>query len=320
MSSDVPICTVGIDVSKDSLDLAVRPSGEHWSILRDPQLFPAMIEKLTQLTPVRIVVEATGGLETIVVTSMAAAGLPVCVINPRQARDFAKATGQLAKTDRVDANLLAHFGEALQPPLRELPSTQTQLFEALLTRRRQLIQMRTAEKNRLAMNGQPRKISKDLEAHIAWLNKRISQCDDELKTSLQASPVWLVNDRLLRSVPGIGEVVSRTLLGELPELGRLSDKQIAALVGVAPFARDSGGRHGKRHIRGGRSSVRSALYMATLSAIRRNYRIRSFYERLLSVGKQKRVALTACMRKLLVILNAIIKQQKPWRDYALLNA
>ena len=320
MANVVPSCTVGIDVSKDSLDLAIRPSGEHWSIDHDPRQFPALIEKLIQLGPARIVLEATGGLETLVVTNLAAAGLPVCVINPRQARDFAKATGQLAKTDQVDAHLLAHFGEALQPKLRELPSKQAQLFEALLTRRRQLIQMRTAEKNRLAMTGHPRKVSKDLEAHIAWLTKRISQCDDELKTALQSSPVWLANDRLLRSVPGIGEVVSRTLLAELPELGRLTDKQIAALVGVAPFACDSGGRHGKRHIRGGRSSVRSVLYMATLSAIRRNYRIRSFYERLLVAGKLKRVALTACMRKLLVILNAIIKQQKPWRDYTLVNA
>jgi len=320
MSSIVPICTVGIDVSKDSLKLAVRPSGEHWSINHDAQQFPGLIEKLTQLAPSRIVLEATGGLETLVATHLAAARLPVCVINPRQARDFAKATGQLAKTDRVDAHLLAHFGEALQPELRELPSTQTQLFEALLTRRRQLVQMRTAEKNRLSISGHPRKIVKDLEAHIGWLDRRIRQCDDELKSALQASPVWRANDRLLRSVPGIGQVVSRTLLAELPELGQLSDKQIAALAGVAPFACDSGGWHGKRHIRGGRSSVRSALYMATLSAIRSNYRIRSFYERLLAAGKQKRVALTACMRKLLVILNAIVKQQKPWRDYTLLNA
>lgn len=320
MSNDVTICTVGIDVSKDSLDIAVRPSGEYWSIKHDPQQFPALIEKLTHLAPTRIVLEATGGLETLAATHLAAAGLPVCVINPRQARDFAKASGQLAKTDKVDAHGLAHFGEALQPQLRKLPSTQTQLFEALLTRRRQLVQMRTAEKNRLTMTGHHRKIAKDLEAHIAWLNKRITQCDDELKSALQASPVWLANDRLLRSVPGIGPVVSQTLLAELPELGRLNDKKIAALVGVAPFACDSGGRHGKRHIRAGRSSVRSVLYMATLSAIRRNYRIRTFYERLLVAGKPKKVALTACMHKLLVILNAIIKQQQPWREYTLLNA
>lgn len=320
MSNVTPICTVGIDVSKDSLDIAVRPSGEHWTINHDPNEFPALIAKLIKLAPSRIILEATGGLETLIATNLAASALPVCVINPRQARDFAKATGKLAKTDRVDANLLAHFGEALQPQLRELPSTEAQLFEALLTRRRQLVQMRTAEKNRLSMIGHPRKIAKDLEAHIAWLDKRITQCDDELKTALQSSPSWLANDRLLQSVPGIGKVVSRTLLAELPELGRLTDKQIAALVGVAPFACDSGGRHGKRHIRGGRSSVRSVLYMATLSATRSNYRIRSFYERLLAAGKEKRVALTACMRKLLVILNAIIKQQEPWRDYTLLNA
>jgi transposase len=320
MSNIVPICFVGIDVSKDSLDLAVRPSGEHWSIKHDPQQFPALVEKLTELAPTRIVLEATGGLETLVATHLAAAGLPVCVVNPRQARDFAKASGQLAKTDAVDAHLLAHFGEALQPPLRDLPSAEAQLFEALLTRRRQLVQMRTAEKNRLAATNHPRKITKDIEAHIAWLDKRISQSDDELKSALQASPVWRTNDQLLRSVPGIGQVVSRTLLAELPELGRLSDKQIVALVGLAPYPNDSGGRRGKRHIRGGRTSVRSALYMATLSAIRTNYRIRSFYERLLAAGKEKKVAITACMRKLLVILNAIVKQQQAWRTYTLLNA
>jgi transposase len=320
MSKIDAICFVGIDVSKDLLEIAVRPSGEQWSIENDPLQFPALVEKLTELAPSRIILEATGGLETLVASDLGAAGLPVCVINPRQARDFAKATGQLAKTDGVDADVLAHFGEALQPPLRELRSTETQLLEALLTRRRQLVQMRTAEKNRLSGTNHPRKIIKDLEAHIAWLDKRISQCDDELKTALQASPIWRTNDQLLRSVPGIGKVVSRTLIAELPELGKLSDKQITALVGLAPYANDSGGRRGQRHIRGGRNTVRSALYMATLSAIRRNYRIRSFYERLLFVGKPKKVAITACMRKLLVILNAIIKQQQPWRDYTLLNA
>jgi transposase len=320
MSKIDAICFVGIDVSKDLLEIAVRPSGEQWSIKNDPLQFPALIERLTELAPSRIILEATGGLETLVASHLGAAGLPVCVINPRQARDFAKATGQLAKTDGVDADVLAHFGEALQPPLRELRSTETQLLEALLTRRRQLVQMRTAEKNRLSGTNHPRKIIKDLEAHIAWLDKRISQCDDELKTALQESPIWRTNDQLLRSVPGVGQVVSRTLIAELPELGKLSDKQITALVGLAPYANDSGGRRGQRHIRGGRNTVRSALYMATLSAIRRNDRIRSFYERLLSAGKPKKVAITACMRKLLVILNAIIKQQQPWRDYTLLNA
>jgi transposase len=320
MSKIDAICFVGIDVSKDLLEMAVRPSGEKWSIKNNPLEFPALVERLTELAPSRIILEATGGLETLVASHLGAAGLPVCVINPRQARDFAKASGQLAKTDGVDADVLAHFGEALQPPLRELRSTETQLLEALLTRRRQLVQMRTAEKNRLSGMNHPRKIIKDLEAHIAWLDKRISQCDDELKTALQASPIWRTNDQLLRSVPGIGQVVSRTLITELPELGKLSDKQITALVGLAPYANDSGSRCGQRHIRGGRNTVRSALYMATLSAIRSNYRIRSFYERLLSAGKPKKVAITACMRKLLVILNAIIKQQQPWRDYTLLNA
>lgn len=320
MSNNTPICFVGIDVSKDSLEIAVRPSGEHWSIKNDPQHFPALVEKLAELAASRIVLEATGGLETLVATHLAAAGLPACVINPRQARDFAKAAGQLAKTDGVDADLLAYFGEALKPPLRDLPSTEAQLFEALLTRRQQLVHIRTAEKNRLTSPGHPREIVKDLKAHIAWLDKRISRCDDELKTALQASPVWRTNDQLLRSVPGIGQVVSMTLLGELPELGRLSDKRIAALVGLAPFACDSGTWHGKRHIRAGRKSVRSALYMATLSAIRSNFRIRAFYQRLLAAGKEKKVALTACMRKLLVILNAIVKQQLAWRNFTLRDA
>jgi len=320
MSKIDAICFVGIDVSKDLLEIAVRPSGEQWSIENDPLQFPALVERLTELTPSRIILEATGGLETLVASHLGAAGLPVCVINPRQARDFAKASGQRAKTDVVDADGLAHFGEALKPPLRQLPSTETQLLEALLTRRRQLVQMRTAEKNRLSGTNHPRKIIKDLQAHIAWLDKRISQCDDELKTALKASPIWRTNDQLLRSVPGIGQVVSRTLIAELPELGKLSDKQITALVGLAPYANDSGGRRGPRHIRGGRNTVRSALYMATLSAIRSNYRIRTFYQRLLTAGKPKKVALTACMRKLLVILNAIIKQQQPWRRYTLLNA
>ena len=320
MSKIDAICFVGIDVSKDLLEIAVRPSGEQWSIENDPLQFPALVERLTELTPSRIILEATGGLETLVASHLGAAGLPVCVINPRQARDFAKASGQRAKTDVVDADGLAHFGEALKPPLRQLPSTETQLLEALLTRRRQLVQMRTAEKNRLSGTNHPRKIIKDLQAHIAWLDKRISQCDDELKTALKASPIWRTNDQLLRSVPGIGQVVSRTLIAELPELGKLSDKQITALVGLAPYENDSGGRPGPRHIRGGRNTVRSALYMATLSAIRSNYRIRTFYQRLLTAGKPKKVALTACMRKLLVILNAIIKQQQPWRRYTLLNA
>jgi transposase len=320
MSNINAICFVGIDVSKDLLEIAVRPTGERWTMKHDPLHFPDLVKRLTELAPSRIILEATGGLETLVASHLAAVGLPVCVINPRQARDFAKAAGQLAKTDVVDADVLAHFGEALLPPLRELRSAEAQLFEALLTRRRQLVQMRTAEKNRLSGTNHPRKIIKDLEAHIAWLNKRISQCDDELKTALQASPIWRTNDQLLRSVPGIGQAVSRTLIGDLPELGKLSDKRISALVGLAPYANDSGGRRGPRHIRGGRNTVRSALYMATLSAIRHNYRIRSFYQRLLAAGKPKKVALTACMRKLLVILNAIIKQQQPWRDYTLFNA
>lgn len=304
---------VGIDVAKDTLEIAARPDHEQWSSPNRVDAFPALIAKLQQLAPARIILEATGGWEAPLASHLAAAGLPVVVINPRQARDFAKATGKLTKTDQVDARGLAHFGEAVKPPVRALPDEQTQALAALLTRRRQLVDMLVAEKNRLVTVQHRPNLQRDVSAHIKWLEKRIAQLDEDLRQQLEQSTVWRVNDELLQSVPGVGEVTARTLLSQLPELGTLADKQIAALVGVAPHACDSGQHKGPAHIRGGRRNVRSVLYMATLTATRCNPVIKAFYQRLLAKGKLKKVALTACMHKLLVILNAMIKKQKAWR-------
>lgn len=303
---------VGIDVSKNTLEIAARPDNEQWSINNRLEAFPTLIDDLKRIAPERIILEATGGWEVPLANHLAAAGLPVVVINPRQARDFAKATGKMTKTDKVDAMVLAHFGEAVKPQVRLLPDEQTQAMTALITRRRQLVDMLVAEKNRLVTVQHRPPLKRDLEAHIKWLEKRIDQFDDDLRQQLEKSEVWRVNDQLLQSVPGIGDVASRTLLSQLPELGILSDKEIAALVGVAPHAYDSGVRKGQAHIRGGRSVVRSVLYMATLTAIRFNPVIKAFYQHLLAKGKLKKVALTACMRKLLVILNSMIRKQKPW--------
>ena len=303
---------VGIDVAKDTLEIAVRPDNEQWSTNNRIEDFPALIEKLQQIAPERIIIESTGGWEAPLANHLAAAGLPVIIVNPRQARDFAKATGKLTKTDKVNAGVLAHFGEAVKPQVRPLPDEQTQALAALLTRRRQLVEMLAAEKNRLVTVQHRPALKRDVEAHIKWLEKRIGQLDDDLREQLEKSAVWRANDQLLQSVPGIGEVTSRTLLLQLPELGALSDKEIAALVGVAPHAFDSGKRKGQAHIRGGRANVRSILYMAALTATRFNPVIKAFYQRLLAKGKAKKVALTACMRKLLVILNSMIRKQKSW--------
>lgn len=307
------ITAIGIDISKDHLDVFVRPTGENWRTPYTPDEMPGLIARLQALAPEHIVLEATGGLEVLLATQIAAAGLPVVVINPRQARDFAKATGQLAKTDRVDARVLAHFGEALQPEVRPLPDEQTRALQALLTRRRQLVDMLVAEKNRHAALTRQPKLQKGVAEHIAWLNQRIADLDNELKAQLEQSPVFCQNNRLLQSVPSVGDVTSRTLLAYLPELGTLTHKQIGALVGVVPFARQSGQWQGEAHIRGGRSEVRTVLYMATLSAIRFNPTIKTFYQRLLAKGKKKKVALTACMHKLLIILNAIVRHKEEWK-------
>ena len=304
---------IGIDVAKDQLDIHARPTGETWRVAHTPDQFPALIARFKELDAERIVIEATGGLEVLLATQLAAAGLPVVVINPRQARDFAKAAGQLAKTDQVDARVLAHFGEALQPPVRPLPDEETRALEALLTRRRQLVDMLVAEKNRHAALSRRPELQENVAEHITWLNRHIADLDDQLKQQIERSPIFCREDRLLQSVPGIGDVSSRTMLACLPEIGKLTDKQIGALVGVVPFARQSGRWQGEAHIRGGRSEVRTVLYMATLSAIRCNPTIKTFYQHLLAKGKKKKVALTACMHKLLTILNAIVRHQEEWR-------
>lgn len=311
---------VGIDVSKDTLDIAIRPTNEQFTIANSVGELAALSKRLQALSVARIVVEASGGYEVLLVTHLAAAGLPVVRVNPRQARHFAQATNQLAKTDRVDARLLAQLGEQLQPQLRPLPSAEQQEFDALLTRRRQLVDMLVAEKNRRQQVAHLKRLAKQIDAHIKWLEKRLQQSDKQLRETVEKSPVWQVNDRLLQGVPGIGEVTARTLLAALPELGKLSNKQIAALVGVAPYARESGAWRGARRIRGGRAPVRAVLYMATVSATRYNPVIKAFYARLVQAGKKKKVALVACMRKLLTILNTIIKEQKEWREPAKIGA
>ena len=307
--SDVP-CFVGIDVAKAQWDIAVRPSGERWAVPNDAGGAVTLVERLQVLHPALIVLEATGGLERVATAALATAGLPVVVVNPRQARDFARATGQLAKTDALDARALAHFADVIRPTPRPLPDAQTQELRALLGRRQQLIVMRTAEQNRLA--GTSERLQTDIKAHITWLNERLVTLDDDIETFLRASPLWRENDDLLQSAPGIGPVCARTLVLELPELGTLTRQQIAALVGVAPLNCDSGTLRGRRTIWGGRAHVRTVLYMGTLVATRYNPRIKAFYERLLAAGKVKKVALTACMQKFLTILNAMLKHRTPW--------
>lgn len=303
-------CFVGIDVAKAQLDIAMRPSGERWAIANDDLGITALVVRLQAVQPTLIVLEATGGYQRAVVAALAAAALPVVVVNPRQVRDFAKATGQLAKTDALDARAVAHFAEAVRPTPRPLPDTQTEELRALVARRRQLIAMRTAEHNRLGRASG--RLWADIQAHILWLNQRLGALDDDVDTLLHASPVWRERDELYRSVPGIGPVCARTLVLDLPELGTLSRQRIAALVGVAPFNRDSGTLRGRRTIWGGRAAVRATLYMSVLVAVRHNPVLKAFYERLCAAGKAKKVALTACMRKLLTILNAMVKQQTPW--------
>ena len=301
---------VGIDVSKAQLDMALRPEGR-FSASNDEAGYTQILERLRGVSPTLVVLEATGGLEIPITGILAAAGVPVAVVNPRQVRDLAKATGRLAKTDALDAQTLAHFAEVLRPTLRLLPDEQTQALAAILARRRQLVEMLTAEKNRLSSAHKP--VRKSLRTHIAWLERELSHTDRDLAHAIRESPVWREKDDLLQSVPGIGPVVTSTLLANLPELGTLTGKQIAALVGVAPMNRDSGTWRGKRTVWGGRAQVRAILYMSALVATRFNPVIRVFYQRLCAAGKAKKVALTACMRKLLIILNAMMKHRTPWR-------
>lgn len=305
-----PAVFVGIDVAKATLDIAVRPSGERWQVSNDDAALKTLVPRLAAGAPTLIVLEATGGFERAVVAALAAAGLPVVVANPRQVRDFARATGQLAKTDAIDAQVLALFAERVRPAPRPLPDAAAQALDALLTRRRQLLEMLVAEKNRLGLARPP--VRKGITQHIRWLERQLGDVDAELDTLIEQSPVWRATDDLLRSVPGVGPILSRTLLGELPELGRLNRKQIAALVGVAPLACDSGTLRGRRMVWGGRAPVRTVLYMSALVAARCNPVIRRFYQRLRAAGKPAKVALTACMRKLLTILNAMVRTNTPW--------
>lgn len=301
---------VGVDVSKVRLDVAVRPTGEEWSVGNEPDGIGELVTRLQRMTPVAVLLEATGGLELPVAAALATAGLAVAVVNPRQVRDFARATGKLAKTDRLDAQILAQFAEAVRPAPRSLPDAEAQALEALLSRRRQVVAMLTAEKNRL-QTARPM-VRGDIREHIAWLEKSLAKLDADLEDMLRQSPLWREKEQLLRSVPGVGPVLSLTLLAELPELGKLNRRQIAALVGVAPLNRDSGSLRGRRSVWGGRSHVRAALYMGTLVATRCNSVIAAFYRRLCAAGKAKKAALTACMRKLLTIMNAMLRHNQPW--------
>lgn len=306
-----PEVFVGIDVAQAHLDVGLRPGEAPWRV---PYTEAGVAEVLDRLRPHRvalIVLEATGGLETALVAALAAAGLPVAVVNPRQVRDFARATGRLAKTDALDADVLAHFAEAVRPQARPLPDDATQALAALVTRRRQLQEMLVAEQNRLRLAPAP--VQRGLQAHIAWLQRQVKDLDRDLTQAIRQSPAWRAQDDLLRSVPGVGPVLASTLVAELPELGRLTRRQIAALVGVAPLNCDSGQRRGPRRCWGGRAPVRATLYMATLAATQWNPVLRAFYQRLLAAGKLKKVALTACMRKLLTILNAMVKAGTRWQ-------
>ena len=306
-----PDISIGIDVSQSRLDIAVHPTGEQWQVSNDDSGIRQLVERLSQLRPERIVLEATGGYELAGLASLAQAGLPVVAVNPRQVRDFARSTGRLAKTDALDAQVLAHFGAVVQPPLRPLPDAATRELSAVLARRRQLVEMRTAETTRLATAHE--RVQPSIREVIQFLDKRIKELDRELHERLRRSPVWRDKEDLLRSIPGVGPVLSATLLADVPELGRLPHKQLAALIGVAPLNRDSGTWRGHRSIWGGRGHVRAVLYMATTRAVRCNPVLEALYERLVRMGKHRKVALVACMRKLLRICNSVLIHHTPWR-------
>jgi transposase len=302
---------VGIDVAKAHLDVALRPAGTHQRVPNTDTGITELRETLQAVQPDLIVLEATGGHETLVATTLASNGLHVAVVNPRQVRQFARAVGQLAKTDVLDAHLLARFAEVVRPTPRPLPDEAAQALSALVARRRQIVEMLVAEQQRL---GTPAAVRGDrLQEHINWLREERDTLDGELATQLRQSPVWRATEDLLRSVPGVGPVVAATLVAELPELGRLNRKQIAALVGVAPLACESGTLRGRRIVWGGRAQVRAVLYMSTVASLRWNPVIRAFYDRLRLAGKPAKVALTACMRKLLTILNAMVRRQTHWQ-------
>jgi transposase len=303
---------VGIDVARDRLDVHLRPSGEAFALGQDASGLAALTERLTRLAPRLIVLEATGGFEATVAAALGAAGLPLAVVNPRQIRDFARATGRLAKTDRLDARSIACFAEAVRPEPRSLPDEAARMLGELVSRRRQIVAMIGSESQRRRQLQDPRLVRR-LDAHLVRLRKELAAIETDLGDAVRSSPVWRTAEDLLASVPGIGKTSARTLIAELPELGGLDRRRIAALVGVAPVNRDSGSFRGRRMVMGGRASVRKALYMPTVTAIRRNPAIKALYERLTGRGKPAKVAITAAMRKLLTILNAILKSQTPWQ-------
>lgn len=312
MTASAPF--VGIDVSQARLDIALHPTGDPWSVAYDDSGLATLVARLDALVPALIVMEATGGLERLVADALHRAALPLAVVNPRQVRDFARATGTLAKTDALDARILAHFAHAIQPDRQAPPDPNNQALTALLTRRRQVVAMLTSERNRL-LRALP-VVRPPIDRHCQWLEEEITALDAALTAAIAVSPAWQEHLALLRSVPGVGPVLAMTLIAELPQLGQLGRKEIAALVGVAPLNRDSGQWRGKRTTWGGRGRVRAVLYMAALSATRHNPVIAAFYARLCAAGKAKKVALVACMHKLLLILNAVVKHQTPWRPPA----
>ena len=303
---------VGIDVSKDRLDICIRPSGETFAVTRDDEGLASLVEEiLARDSSLLVALEATGGYETVVASAVAAAQLPLAVINPRQIRDFARSTGKLAKTDRLDAAAIAHFAEAIRPPARRIADGEAQALGELVARRRQVIEMIVAEKNRRRLAGQPR-VLKAIDRHVDLLQAELSELDRDIDSAIRKSAAWQADADLLASVPGVGKATLRTLIAELPELGRLDRRKIASLVGVAPINRDSGLARRRKTIAGGRAPVRTALYMAALVASRSNPVIAPYYQKLRASGKAAKQALTACIRKLLVILNAILRDRKPW--------
>lgn len=303
---------IGIDIGKEKIDIALHSSETQWSFSNNEIGIAEAVKNIAEASPALVVLEATGNLQVSLVAALAIAGITPAVVNPRQIRDFAKATGRLAKTDAIDARIIAHFAAAIHPEPRTLSDNQAQELKDIVSRRRQVNEMLTAEKNRL---GAARKVVKSrIQTHIIWLQKELEDIDGNLRRAIQKSPIWREKDNLLQSVPGIGPVASVTILTQLPELGTLNRRQIAALVGVAPFNRDSGMLRGKRIIWGGRAHVRAVLYMATLVATRFNPVIKDFYQRLCAAGKAKKVALAACIRKLLTILNAMLKHRVPWNN------
>ena len=303
---------VGIDVAKDRLDVRVLPSGEAFAVARDGKGLDELADRLGRLDVSLAVLEATGGYETTVAAALCAAGLPLAVVNPRQIRDFARATGRLAKTDALDAEAIARFAEAVRPEPRPMPDKQARALAELVARRRQIVEMMTAERNRRKRLASRRMIG-SVDRVLAALRRELADLDSEIGDAIRQTPAWRRAENLLKSVPGVGDVTARTLIADLPELGTLRRRQIAALVGVAPFNRDSGRMRGKRTVWGGRANVRATLYMAALVASKHNPVLKAFYQRLIADGKLKKVALTAVMRKLITILNAILRDQKPWQ-------